>query len=789
MNYRSIGKDIPRVDAIGKVTGITSFTADLRFPRELFARIVRSCEPHALIANIDSREALAIPGVRGVITGAGATETVGLCIKDQPPIARDKVRFVGEPVAVVVAESKEIALRASQKVKVDYRSLPAVFECSAAMAADAPLIHDKLVVVDEFAPVPGTNIFHHYKIRQGNVADAFAQARFTAAGKMYWPHLAHCQLEPHVTIARWLFDNQLEIYTSAQSPFDVRHFIGAAFALPLKNINVTTYCVGGGFGGKSDVTIEPLTVFVARHFPGEYVRVQLDREEMFAGTVVGRGLDSEFRVAFDEHGLIQALQVKYMLNAGAYASYAINIVQPGGIVTSGTYYIPNIEIDAYGVYTNRPLLGAYRAYGHPEAALISEKVIDLIARRLDRDPISVRRRNLIRSGQRNSIGQIVRDDYGNLPECMDRVEQDLAPYWDASPAGESRVRGVGLANLLKAPGMPTNGFSTAIVKFNEDSTVTVSISGIDMGQGLLTTITQIAAEALQIEVDAVDVVAIPATRYTPYEWQTVASRSTWMIGNAVYKAAQQAIMRIKENAAIGLNLPLDDLVYDGQRVYSRSDPARSLALTSLMMGYKSDNGRTYGSPPLGYGAYMPPMEYANPDDGQGDVAAQWTFGCQGVVLDVDLETGEIFVRLVSSALDIGKVINPTLARGQVEGAVVMGIGGAIMESICYDHCGKIRNPEFTDYKIPTPEDVATIELRTHFVETSDQTMVYGAKCLGEHPIIAVAPAILSAVLDATGLEFDRLPLTAEAVRAKIRANYHQVREYLESKRGSHVPAV
>ena len=788
MNYRSIGKNIPRVDAIGKVTGITNFTGDLRFPRELFARIVRSSEPHAVIANIDSREALAIPGIKGVITGEGSTEIVGICIKDQPPIARGKVRFVGEPVAVVVAETKEIALEGSRKVKVDYRPLPAVFECDEAMAADAPLIHDTPVVLNGFVPVPGTNIYHHYKIRQGDVSKAFAQAKFTATGKMHWPHLAHCQLEPHVTIARWLFKDQVEIYTSAQSPFDVRHFIGETFGLPLKNINVTTYCVGGGFGGKSDVTTEPLAVFVAKHFPGEYVRVQLDREEMFNGTVVGRGLDSEFHVAFDGNGIIQGLQVKYMLNSGGYASYAINIVQPGGIVTSGTYYVPNLEIDAYGVYTNRPLLGAYRAYGHPEAALISEKVIDLIAQRIDLDPIIVRRRNLIRTGQQNSVGQIVRDDYGNLPACMDLVERDLTSYRNQQPEDGSLVRGIGLANLLKAPGMPTNGFSTAIVKFNEDSTATILISGIDMGQGLLTTITQIAAEALQMAVEAIEVIATPATRYTPYDWQTVASRSTWMIGNAVYKAAQQAIEQIKGNAAIGLGLPVADLVYDGQRVYSSSNPDLSIPLAGLMLGYTFTNGRTCGSPPLGYGAYMPEMEYANAD-GQGDVAAQWTFGCQGVVLDLDSATGEIFIRLVASALDIGKVINPTLARGQVEGAVVMGIGGAIMESILYDKRGNIRNPEFTDYKIPTPEDVTDIEFRTHFVETADHTMVYGAKCLGEHPIIAIAPAILSAVLDATGLEFDRLPLTAETVRAKICANHHQVMKHIESKRGSHVPAV
>lgn len=790
MTYKSIGKNLSRVEAIAKATGSAKYTADLRFPRELFARVVRSSEPHALIKKISCEEALAIPGVRGIVTGENSHETIGVCIKDQPPLARGKVRFVGEPVAAVVAETKEIALAASLKVKVEYESLPAVFECKEAMAEDAPLIHEHIPAIPGFFPKQGTNIFQHFRIRTGDpYPDKFEQKDYSASAKIHWPHLAHCQMEPHVTIARWANDDSLEVYTSAQSPFDVRHFLCEAFHLPMRKVSVITYFLGGGFGGKSDVTIEPLTVLVAKHFPGEYVRIQLDREEMFFGTVVGRGLDGEFTVDFDKEGMIHGLKVTYLLNSGGYAGYAINIVQPGGIVTSGTYYIPYLEIDAYGVYTNKPPLGAYRAYGHPEAALLAERMIELVAERTGRSSSEIRRLNLIKPGHKNSIGQTVREDDGNILECMQFVEEDMEKYRSSHEQEIPLTRGYALANFLKAPGMPTNGFSTAIVRFNEDTTVNVMISATDMGQGLLTTITQIAAEALLMPVHKIEVTSIPDTRYTPYEWQTVASRSTWMVGNAVYKAAQDAIQKIKENAAIAMGQSAQDMVYDGKQVYYLFDKEKSIPIKNLMLGYTFPNGRTCGSPPVGYGAYMPEMEYSDEKTGQGNAASQWTYGCQGVVLDVDITSGQIFVRMVSSALDIGKVINPKMAKSQVEGAVIMGIGGAIMEKIQYDSKGKIRNPEFTDYKIPTPEDTKGIEMYTHFVETFDQKMVYGAKCLGEHPVIGIAPAILAAVKDATGLEFDALPLQAEIVRKKIQENYTQVLSHIEKKRAEYVYTV
>jgi carbon-monoxide dehydrogenase large subunit len=261
-----------------------------------------------------------------------------------------------------------------------------------------------------------------------------------------------------------------------------------------------------------------------------------------------------------------------------------------------------------------------------------------------------------------------------------------------------------------------------------------------------------------------------------------------MVGNAVYKAVQDGVGKLKANAAIALGLSPKDMVYDGKRVFYKHDPKCSVPLEKLMMGYTFPNGHTSGCPPVGYGAYMPQIEFPDKETGQGNLAAQWTYGCQGVVLDVDLYTGEIFLRMVSSSLDIGKVINPMLARSQVEGAVVMGIGGAIMESILYRK-GEIRNPDFTDYKIPTCQDVVDIELRAHFVETPDTTMVYGAKCLGEHPVIGIAPAILSALMDAVGLDFNSLPFQASAVREKIKSHYSIVCRYIGKKRASYVPAV
>jgi carbon-monoxide dehydrogenase large subunit len=765
MNYSSIGKNTPRIDAIAKVTGMAQFTADLHFPRELFVRLVRSTQGHANIVNIDIEKARQSPGVRGIITGEDCDITIGTCIMDQPPLAKGKVRFVGEPIVAVVADCKENALLAEQLIHIEYDPLPVILETEDAMKQNAPLIHETINTIPGFQPHPQTNIFHHYKIRKGDVEKTFATAQHIVKGDVHWPHLAHCQLEPHAAIARWNQDNTVEIYSTAQSPYDVRKFVVKAFQLPMQNVSATTYCLGGGFGGKSDVTIEPLAVWIAKHFKGEYIRIQLEREEMFYGTVLGRGLDGYYEVAFDDQGNIQAMKVDYRLNAGAYASYAIAIVQPGGITVTGSYYVPNLQVDAYGVYTNKPPIGAFRAYGHPESVLIAENAMDKIAAKLQLDPFEVRRKNLIQVGQKNSIGQTVHKDDGNIVQCMDIVVQDIQQY--NKPILTGCVRGIGLSNLLKAPGMPCNGFSSAIVRFNEDATVHVSISAIDMGQGLLTAITQIAAEALQIDINRIKINTMVDTRYTPYEWQTVGSRSTWMVGNAVYKAAMAAIEKIKENASFALGHPPQELIYDGTQVYYQYDHTKTIPLEKLTLGYTFPNGRTVGSPPMGTGSYVPETEYADLETGQGDCATQWTYGCQGIVADIDTSSGQIHIRLISSALDIGKVINPILAKSQVQGAAIMGLGGAIMEGIVYDKNGTIRNTEFTDYKIPTPEDAIPIDFQTHFLETPDQTMVYGAKCLAEHPIIGIAPAILSAVQNATGCQWNTLPLQPSTIRAKI----------------------
>ncbi len=764
-----------RVDARAKVTGEALFVADHLFPETLTCLILRSTEAHARIRSIDTSRAAAVDGVEKIITGEECRNyVINLGIGDQHPLAVDKVRYVGEPVAAVVAREKAAALEALDAIEVRYEVLQPLVTVDAALADGAPLIHEEqdAYARDGAHYEPGTNVFHHYRLRKGDIEAGFKNADLTIENTFWMPHRAHAQLEPHGAVAQWSRDGKLEIYSSTQSPFFVRNTLAAMFGVASSDVRVRVDYLGGGFGGKSDVTIEPLLAVVARQLPGKWVRLVLSREEVFVGTVVGRGAKVTIRSGFNRDGKIVAEKIRLCFAAGAYGSYAMHVVTAAGYNCNGPYDVANVESDSYGVYTNQPPVGAFRGYSHPETHWAVERQRDYIAKALGMDPVELRLKNILRPGALNNLGQEVSEHNGNLAGCIEAVRERIAKvgFEQFSQDHPRLAIGRGVVALMKSPVMATNSGSSAIIRFNEDGNVDVACSGVEMGQGTKTALAQIAAKALQISLARVRVKTSIDTDISPYGWQTIGSTTTWKSGMAVLDAAAKSIQRIKENASLVLQLPAERLDYDGEKVFDREDPHRSIDARKVVFGYLGENGLVLGEPVQAYGTYMPRgLTYPDPDTGRGNCAPEYTFGAQGAVVGVDRLTGEVEVLRLVTAIDAGKVISPVLAKNQIIGGMIMEMGGALREELVYTQEGRMRNGSYTDYKIPASEDVEETDMEVIFFETAEPIGPFGARGIAEHGTVGIAAAIGNAISNAVGVEINELPLTNEKIYAALQA--------------------
>ncbi len=753
-----VGKNIARVEAIEKVTGEAKFTSDINHSGMLIAKVLRSNQGHARIKKLNIDKASKICGVKKIVTGKDSNYYFGINIEDQPFIAIDKVRYAGEPVAVVIAEDEEIALKALNLIEIEYEPLKVVTDVLESIKPDAPLIHENLK----------SNIFHHYKLRKGNVEIGFKKADLIVENEFVFPHISHTQIETHSCIALWKKENILEITSSSQAPFVIRELFAKIFNLNHTQIRVYVPYVGGGFGGKSDVTIEPLVAHVARFVIGQPVKLTLSREEAFVGSLLGRGIKGKIKTGVKKDGKIVAVEIQMYFNAGAYGDCCLPIVIGGGQNAVGPYTIENVKVDSYGVYTNTPFVGAFRGYGHPEGSWMTERQLNIIAKKLNIDPAEVRIKNCWKVGDINHIGQKVEKHNGELKVCIQKALKSI--NWGNKNVieTENKIITKGFACFMKSPVMTTNAASSAIVKFNPDGTVNLSMGTIDYGQGALTVLSQICAETLQIPVEKIFIARQTDTQFSPYEWQTVASRGTWSVGNAIVSACNDAIEKIKQNASIAFKTSPRNVEYKNEFVFLKNNPKKKLSIKDVIYGYMFPDGHTEGGPVVGYGYFMPNVTNPNPNTGQGKCVAEWTGGCQAAIIEIDKKTGVITPLKLVTAIDAGTIVNPKLAKGQIVGAMVQGLGATLYESIIYSDNGKVRNDHFTDYKIPTPEDLWNTEFDTIFVETAEEGGPYGARSLGEHAIVSVPATIANAISNATGIEFFELPITSEKMLKKLK---------------------
>jgi len=771
LSYKYVGKGLTRVDAFEKITGMAKFVADIEVPGMLYGKFLRSPHAHARILKVDTTRAEKHPEVVAAITGQAFPYRMGLYVRDKMVIAKEKVRWAGEPVAAVAAESEEAAEETIDLIDVQYQPLKTVFDVNEALKPGAPLVHEDLAQYEHspvFTPVPGTNIANIFKIRKGNVEDGFKQATTIIENAFSMPQVSHAAMEPRACIAQYFPDGSTEVWTCAQSPFAVRYILSHALGIPLQKINVHVPHVGGGFGGKAGINFEPLAVLLSKFSGGRPVKLLLTREEEFTTAPLRQGFYGWIKTGVDADGKITAEEMRYIYDAGAYADYGVNIGRAAGYSCTGPYEVPNICCDSITAYTNHPYGTAFRGFGHLEFLWAVERQMDMVAQKIELDPAEFRLRNILRPGSITATGEKLREDAGRVDQCIKAAAETIGWGKKEKTTGKSKFRGSGIAALWKAPAMPPNAASSAIIKFNEDGSANLSVGVTEIGQGTTTSLAQMAAEELSMPVQKIRVIPERITDLTPYSWQTVASRNLFMEGRAVINAARDAREQILEMAAQALRIPTADLVLENEMVFPKGQPERGIPLQQFAMGYTYPNGTAIGGPVIGRGSYLPRgLTYLDPETGQGFPALKWTFGAQAVKIEVDVETGEVKTLKVASAFDIGKTINPLLVQGQVYGGVLQSLSIGLMEGYIYDEGGTMLNSNFTDYKIARASDMPDEHVVT-LIENPQSDGPYGARGIGELTMLSIPPAIASALFDATGVQMFNLPMTPESVWKAIK---------------------
>lgn len=772
-----IGKGLKRVDTKDKLTGQALYAGDLKFPGLLQAKVLKSPHAKAKIVKIDTSKAEKLPGVHAVLTGAELNYRVGLYIVDKYVLARDVVRHYGEAVAAVAAETVEIAQKAIELIDVKYKIMKPVLHPVEAFKKGAPLVHPDLkdydYVKEVFTPVPGTNIANHTKLRKGDINKGLAEADYIVEREYTNPSVQHVPMETHVAIGQWRVNDEVTLWTSAQSPFTVRNLFCHSFKLPHKNVRVIVPHVGGGFGGKAGIHLEPIVACLSRKAGGRPVRLIATREEEFMMLPCRSALTYRIKTGIRKDGKIVAQKMTMFWDAGAYADYAVNVTRASGYSAAGPYEIPNAWIDAYTMYTNKPWGTAYRGFGHVEFSWGIERHMDMCAHAIKMDPVEFRRKNTLKPGSITLTGEKITPNTGNVTKCLDACAKAIN-YGKLTKTEQERQKKTGwkigksVVCLHKAPAMPPFTATAVILRMNEDGTVTANFSLTEIGAGTYTSIGQIIAERLKFPLEKVKIVIDNDTDHDPYDWQTVASKGLVLTGNAGILAADDLLKKAYETAGAILRANPCDLDHNDEKVFIKHHPEKFVTFKEMAIGYAYPDGNGIGGQLIGVGRYIAQgLTNLDKETGQGLPALDWTYGAHGLIVEVNPETGEFNILQVSSCFDVGKTINTKSVRGQILGGMLQGLGTAFCEGYMYDNDGHLLNPSFTDNKIPTaldlPEKVEAMVVETPLIDGP-----YGCRGVGEHSMIAICGALGNAIYNAVGANLSHMPIRQEDVWRAIK---------------------
>ena len=752
----AVGQSIPRIDGQEKVTGRALYASDLKLPNMAHGKILRSPHAHAKIVRIDARRAEAMSGVVAVLTRENLTANApyfGTYIKDQPIVALEKVRYVGDIVAAVAATDEKIAEKALGEIEVEYEELPALFDVDAALAENAPAIHDENPARKD--PKYGygasllrhddTNIFYHFHYERGDVERALKESERVFTETYYLSGAQHYPMESHVCVADDRGE-EITVWSATQTPFPLRQEIARMFGLPLSRVRVIVPYVGGGYGAKSGVKNEALAVALSR-LAKRPVRIYLSADETFK-TLSDPGAKVTITTGVKNDGTFVARRCEIYFDGGAYANSGPTVTERAGYRAHGPYRIPNVKTDAYCVYTNKVPGGAFRGFGGPQVSFAYESQADTIARQLNIDAVELRLKNLLGKGESYTAGNIVIDC--DLKNELKTIAEAIGWKEKPEPSKTPGVRrGKGIACAVKDGG-GVNKEANAMVQILIDGSALLFLGSVEIGQGVRTALMQVVAEELSLPPGKIQVAPLDSA-FTPFDRGTHASSAITVMGQAVQAAARDAREKLLGLAAEVFEAPASEIALeDGQLLFG----GKKAAVSEVMRRHFGDlEGEITGrgrfkverreDAPLGYPATF------------------WENGLAAAEVEVDEKTGEIRLLNYVSLTDAGTMINPLHCRGQEEGSVLFGIGHALYEELVYRD-SQLANPNLMDYRLPRFRDLPR-KFHSIIVEEGGGTGPFGAKGIGEGGTLAAAAAICNAVYDATGVRLYKVPLTGQRV--------------------------
>ncbi len=754
-----VGDRVNRIDGREKVTGLATYGVDVSVPRMLFAKILRSPHPHALIRSIDTSRAEALAGVRAVVTADDQSGmTFGFLqmhaerFADQLPLAARKVRYVGEEVAAVAAIDEETAQIALDLIDVDYEVLPGVFDPEEALEDGAPIVHD------------GTerNLLDEVLMENGDLDAGFADADVVVEDWFRTTPASQVCLEPQQSVAQWDASGRLTIWASTQMPFLLRTHLARTMAMDESQIRIMRTAIGGGFGKRMEMhAADPIAALLARK-AREAVKIVYTREEEFLATRCRHPLILRTRLGARHDGTLTALHMEVVTDSGAYASQAPGITRVAGGNAMTLYRIPAVRFDAKIVYTNNPPGGAYRGYGNPQGTIALETTMDALAAKLGIDPVALRLKNTPRADSLSNLNQQITTCAAS--DCLEAVAERLG-WEDARRAGpvavDGKIRSVGLACAVNVGGgardLGNNDGCGAFVKIEDDGGVMLMTGGQEIGTGGSTMMAQVISQELGVPMDRIQVLNTD-TDVMPWDIGCHAQRNAFVTGHAARLAAEDARAQLFDSAGDMLEAAPADLVAKDGRIFARGAPSRSVEISEAV---RARHYRSGGTAILGKGFYDPPTVPTDPR-GKGNKSASYSYACHGVEIEVELDTGRVSVLRVVAAHDCGRAINPMDVEGQIEGGVAQALGWALTEELVWRE-GRTLNPDLLDYKVLTPLDVPEIEVV--LVETADPEGPYGAKGVAEIAIVPTAAAIANALDHALGARIRSLPFSPDKVLA------------------------
>jgi carbon-monoxide dehydrogenase large subunit len=735
---RSVGIPSPRVEGEQKVAGAARYAVDVSLPGMLWSKVLRSSMAHGRIKRIDTAKAAALPGVKAVLTGADlAGAKIGKKIVDMPLLAEDVVRFAGEKVAAVAAESEAIADAALDLIDVEYDELPVVTDPLEAMRTNATLLHPKVAEYKGLlqkmeAP---SNVFVHLTWKKGAVEEGFRQSDIVVENTYTVPAVHQAYIEPHAALVRINPDGTAEVWSSNKSPFGMRDAVGNALQIASASLIIHPCYVGGDFGGKGDGNDVALCYALARK-AGRPVKLVIDyTEELMAGNP-RHGAVIKIKTGVKRNGIIIAEHIEFVFDSGAYGSYRPQGYLVGAHDAPGPYRVPNCLVEEKYVYTNKMPCGYMRAPGHLQGFFASESQMDLVAKRLGLDPAEFRRMNFMRDGDASPLGEVV-------PHV--KATETLTRALDASGFKQAKKKNVGRGCAI-ADWVSKGGESYAVIKIAEDGSVTLASAVTDTGPGVFTMMRQIVGEELKVPLDSIAVEMLDSNRVVK-DTGVRGSSSTRVHGGSALDAARRAREVIVNVAAQAMNAKPDELLlFDGGVTHGRAE--RRLTYEEI--------ARAHGGPIVVEGHYV------NMADGP-----EASLVAQVAEVEVDDETGEVQVTKLTTAHNTGTILNPLTHQGQIDGAVVMGFGYGLVENIAYDESGKVLATHLGEYKIPNIKDVPPLE--TAILQSDFGSGPYNSMSIGETALIPTAAAIANAVEDAVGVRIKSLPITAEKVLNALKA--------------------